>query len=93
MIEAELIIEAATLGLVLVIIGLVGVAYRRTRISRLLVLLLLATLLGLNMVVDIAEEVLEETVPSVELLTSLFSLGIAVLLFVTVMWRFDWEPE
>lgn len=93
MVEVELIVEAATLAIVLVVVGLVGVAYLRTRIRRLLVLLLLATLLGVNMTVAIAEDILEGTVPYIELLTSLLSLGIAVLLFVTVVWRFGWEPE
>lgn len=93
MVEAELIISAITLLVVVVILAFVGVAYYRTRLRRLLVLLLLAVLLGVNMVVSIAEEFLEQGVPYIELLSSLFALGIALLLLVTIVRRFEWEPE
>lgn len=93
MVEAELIISTITLLIVLVVLAFVGVAYYRTRIRRLLVLLLLAALLGVNMVVTIAEEFLEQGVPYIELLSSLFALGIALLLLITIVRRFRWEPE
>lgn len=93
MVEAELIISAITLLIVLVILAFVGVAYYRTRIRRLLILFLLAALLGVNMVVTIAEEFLEQGVPYIELLSSLFALGIALLLLITIVRRFRWEPE
>ena len=93
MVEAELIISAMTLLVVVVILAFVGVAYYRTRLRRLLVLLLLAVLLGVNMVVSIAEDFLEQGVPYIELLSSLFALGIALLLLVTIVRRFEWKPE
>lgn len=93
MVEAELIISAITLLVVLVVLAFVGVAYYRTRIRRLLVLFLLAALLGVNMAITIAEDLLEEGVPYIELLSSLFALGIAVLLLVTIVRRFTWEPQ
>lgn len=93
MVEAELIISAITLVVVVVILAFVGVAYYRTRLRRLLVLFLLAGLLGVNMVVTIAEDLLERGVPYIELLSSLFALGIALLLLVTIVRRFKWEPE
>lgn len=93
MVEAELIISTITLLVVVVILAFVGVAYYRTRLRRLLVLLLLAVLLGVNMLVSIAEEFLEQGVPYIELLSSLFALGIALLLLVTIVRRFEWEPE
>ena len=93
MVEAELIISTITLLVVLVVLAFVGVAYYRTRLRRLLVLFLLAGLLGVNMVVTIAEDFLERGVPYIELLSSLFALGIAVLLLVTTVRRFRWEPD
>lgn len=93
MVEVELLVNAITLAVVLVVLVLVGVAYWRTRIRRLLVLLLLAGLLGLNMVVGIAEELVEESVPVLDVVASLLSLGIALLLLVTVLRRFQWEPR
>lgn len=93
MVEAEVVVSGVTLAVVLVVLLLVGIAYYRTRIRRLLVLLLLAALLGVNMVVTLAEEFLEEGVPRIELLSSLFALGIALLLLATVVRRFRWQPE
>lgn len=93
MVEAEVVVSGVTLVVVLIILVLVGIAYYRTRIRRLLVLWLLAALLGVNMVVTLAEEFLEEGVPRIELLSSLFALGIALLLLITVVRRFRWEPE
>ena len=93
MVEAELVISAITLLVVTVILAFVGVAYYRTRLRRLLVLFLLAGLLGVNMVVTIAEDFLERGVPYIELLSSLFALGIALLLLITIVRRFRWEPD
>lgn len=93
MVEAELVINALTLLVVLVVLAFVGVAYYRTRIRRLLVLFLLAALLGVNMAVTLAEDVLERGVPYIELLSSLFALGIALLLLLTIVRRFTWEPR
>ena len=93
MVEAETLINSLTLVVVLIILAFVGVAYYRTRIRRLLVLLLLASLLGVNMVVALAEDLLEQGVPYIEVLSSLLALGIALLLLVTIVRRFTWEPE
>lgn len=93
MVEAELIINALTLLVTLVVLAFVGIAYVRTRIRRLLVLFLLAGLLGVNMVVSIAEDALEGSIPYVELLSSLFGLGLALLLLATVLRQFSWEPR
>lgn len=93
MVEIEFLVNVVTFAIVLVVLAFVGIAYYRTRINRLLVLLLLSALLGTNMLVAIAEEFLEKGAPYIDLLTSLLSLGIAVLLLVTVISRFSWEPE
>jgi uncharacterized membrane protein len=93
MVEAEIVVNAVTLVIILIVLVSVGIAYYRTRIHRLLVLLLLAALLGINMAVTIAEEFLEEGIPQIELLSSLFALGIALLLLTTVVRRFRWEPK
>ena len=93
MVEVEFLVNAVTLAIVVVILAFVSIAYYRTRINRLLVLLLLTVLLGTNMLVAIAEELLEESVPYFDLLASLLSLGIALLLLVTILNRFSWEPE
>lgn len=93
MVEAEAVINSITLLVVLVVLVFVGVAYYRTRIRRLLVLFLLATLLGVNMAVALAEDFIEQGVPYVELLSSLFALGIALLLLVTIVRRFTWEQQ
>lgn len=93
MVEVELLVNAVTLAIVLVVLAFVGIAYYRTRINRLLVLLLLTVLLGANMLVAIAEEFLEGGVPYIGLLTSLLSLGISLLFLVTIIRRFSWEPK
>jgi hypothetical protein len=93
MVEAELLINTLTLLVTLVVLVFVGIAYVRTRIQRLLVLFLLAGLLGVNMVVSIAEDVLEGSIPYVELLSSLFGLGLALLLLATVLRQFSWDPR
>lgn len=93
MVEVEAVINSITLALVVVVLVFVGVAYHRTRIRRLLVLFLLAALLGVNMAVTLAEDFLEQGVPYIDLLTSLFALGIALLLLVTIARRFTWKPQ
>ena len=93
MVEAELLINTLTLLVTLVVLAFVGVAYVRTRIQRLLILFLLAGLLGVNMVVSLAEDMLEGSIPYVELLSSLFALGLALLLLATVLRQFSWEPR
>lgn len=93
MVEAEIVVNLLTLAVVLVVLTFVGVAYYRTRIRQLLVLLLLAGLLGTNMLVSIVDELLEETIPYISILTSLLSLGIALLLLITIVRRFSWDPR
>lgn len=93
MVEVEFVINSVTLLVVLVVLAFVGVAYYRTRIRRLLVLFVLAALLGVNMAVTLAEDVLERGVPHVEVLSSLFALGIALLLLLTAVRRFSWTPR
>mgnify|MGYP000660493569 CR=1 FL=1 len=90
--EPELIVHGLTLAIVLVILVFVGIAYYRTRIRQLLVLLLLAALLGLNVFITLSEDILEEGVPYFGLLTSLLGLGIALLLLITIARRFRWQP-
>lgn len=87
MVEVELLVNVLTLAVVLVVLGFVSVAYYRTRIRQLLVLFLLSALLGVNMVVAIAEEFLEEAFPVLDVLTSVLSLGIALLLLATILRR------
>lgn len=93
MVEAEVYINSLTLLVVIVILTFVGIAYYRTRIRRLLVLFLLALLLGVNMVFSLAEDFLEGEIPYFESLTSLMALGIAFLLLMTVLRRFELEPK
>lgn len=89
--EPELIVRGLTLAIALVILIFVGIAYYRTRIRQLLVLLLLAALLGLNVSITLFEDVLEEGVPYFDLLSSLLGLGIALLLLITIARRFRWQ--
>lgn len=91
MVEVETIVNILTLVVVVVVFTFVSIAYYRTRIPRLLVLLLLTGLLGGNMVVALSEDFLESGVPGIEIITSLFSLGIAVLLLVTIIRRFSFD--
>lgn len=93
MVEVEILVNLVTLAVVLVVIAFVSVAYYRTRIRSLLVLFLLAALLGVNMLVGISEEFLEEGIPYIGVLTSLLSLGIALLLLITIVRRFSWAPD
>jgi hypothetical protein len=92
MVDVEFLVNAVTLAVVLVVLVFVSIAYYRTRLRGLLVLFLLAALLGVNMGVSLAEEFIEAGVPYLDLLTSLLSLGIALLLLVTIVRRFSWGP-
>lgn len=87
--EVELLVRALTLLVVLVIVAFALIAYYRTRRRQVLVLVLLASLLGVDILLTIGEEILEEGVPSFSLLTSLFALGIALLLLATIVKRFS----
>lgn len=87
--EVELLVRALTLLVVLVIVAFAVIAYYRTRRRQVLVLVLLASLLGVDILLTIGEELLEEGVPSFRLLTSLFALGIALLLLATIIKRFS----
>lgn len=91
--EVELLVNAITLLIVGVILVFVGVAYVRTRMRRLLVLFLLAALVGINMVITTAEDVFDRTIPHIELLLSLLTLGIALLLLATVVRQFPWKSQ
>ena len=93
MVEAELIVNSITLVIVAVILVFVGVAYYRTRITGLLVILLLATLVGANMIVATAEDLLAGIFPHLELFSSLLALGTALLLLATVIRRFSWKSQ
>lgn len=92
-VEPETVVHGLTVLITGAVFIFVGVAYYRTRLRQLLVLSLLTVLVGLNSVVAFAEEFLEEGVPYFELLTSLFGLGIAVLLLLTIARRFRWQPN
>lgn len=89
--EVEFLLQGLSLLIILVVIVFVGIAYYRTRLRRLLVLLLLAGLLAVNVVIELAEHLLVEGVPYDRLVTSLFGLLIAVLLLATVIRRFEWS--
>ncbi|GGL71721.1 hypothetical protein GCM10009039_32250 [Halocalculus aciditolerans] len=91
MIEMEpvTVIRWVTLLVVFVVFVFVAIAYYRTRFRRLLVLLLLDALLGLNVLATVGEDFFDNGVPYFGLLTSLLGLGIAILLLVTVVRRFD----
>lgn len=93
MVEVEILFNFLTLAIVTVVAVFVGIAYYRTRIRRLLVLLLLAVLLGTNMLIEIFEVVLEDGIPHIGLLSSLLSFGIATLLLVTIFRRISWDPR
>jgi hypothetical protein len=54
---------------------------------------LLAALLATNILVQVGDDFLEDGIPNFELLTSLFALGIAVLLLATVVRRFEWQQQ
>ncbi|RAW44331.1 hypothetical protein DQW50_14750 [Halorubrum sp. 48-1-W] len=91
--EPETFIRALTLLVTMIVVLITAFAYYRTRVRRILVLALLATLLATDLMLEVGDEFFEEGIPHFELLTSLFALGIALLLLSTVIWRFDWQPR
>jgi high-affinity Fe2+/Pb2+ permease len=91
--EPETLINIATLLITLAVFLITAIAYYRTRLRGVLVVSLLAALLATNIIVEVGDEFLEEGIPNFELLTSLFALGIAVLLLVTVIRRFEWQQQ
>lgn len=88
--EPETFIRALTLLVTMIVVLVTAFAYYRTRVRRILVLALLAALLATDLMLEVGDEFFEEGIPHFELLTSLFALGIALLLLSTVVWRFDW---
>ena len=93
LLEPETLVNVATLLVTLTVFLITAVAYYRTRIRRVLVVSLLAALLATNILVEEGDEFLEEGIPNFELLTSLFALGIALLLLATVVRRFEWQSQ
>jgi high-affinity Fe2+/Pb2+ permease len=91
--EPETFIRALTLLVTMIVVLVTAFAYYRTRVRRILVLALLAALLATDLMLEVGDEFFEEGIPHFELLTSLFALGIALLLLSTVIWRFDWQPR
>jgi len=91
--EPETFIRALTLLVTMIVVLVTAFAYYRTRVRRILVLALLAALLATDLMLEVGDEFFEEGIPHFELLTSLFALGIALLLLSTVVWRFDWQPR
>jgi high-affinity Fe2+/Pb2+ permease len=91
--EPETFIRALTLLVTMIVVLVTAFAYYRTRVRRILVLALLAALLATDLILEVGDEFFEEGIPHFELLTSLFALGIALLLLSTVVWRFDWQPR
>ncbi|KAB7518817.1 hypothetical protein [Halosegnis rubeus] len=88
--EPETFIRALTLLVTMIVVLVTAFAYYRTRVRRIVVLALLAALLATDLMLEVGDEFFEEGIPHFELLTSLFALGIALLLLSTVVWRFDW---
>lgn len=91
--EAENVINLVTFLITLAVLSVTLVAYYRTRLRRILVLALFAALLATQILLDVGDDFLEEGIPHFEVLTSLFGLGIAVLLLITVVRDFEWEPQ
>jgi high-affinity Fe2+/Pb2+ permease len=91
--ELETFIRALTLLVTMIVVLVTAFTYYRTRVRRILVLALLAALLATDLMLEVGDEFFEEGIPHFELLTSLFALGIALLLLSTVIWRFDWQPR
>lgn len=87
--EPVTLIRWATLLVVLAVLGIVAIAYYRTRLRQILVLLLLDALVGVNVLAAIANSLFEEGVPHLQLLSALLAFGIAVLLLATVTRRFE----
>lgn len=93
LLEPEYLIRTVTMLIALSVTAVTLLAYYRTRLRRVLVLALLSALLTIDMLLEVGDEFLEDGVPYFELVTALFGLGIALLLLLTVVWRFDWrEP-
>lgn len=90
--EPETFIRALTLLIITAVFLVTALAYYRTRVRRVLILALLAALLATDLLLEVGDDFLEEGIPHFELLTSLFALGIALLLLATVVWRFEWRP-
>lgn len=94
LLEPETLIGILTLVITLAVFLITALAYYRTRLRRVLMVALLSALLATNVLLDVGDEFLEDGIPYFELLTSLFALGIAVLLLATVVRRFEWQaPE
>lgn len=93
LLEPEYLIRTITMLIALSVTAVTLVTYYRTRLRRVLVLALLSALLTVDILLEVGDEFLEDGVPFFELATALFGLGIALLLLLTVVWRFDWrEP-
>lgn len=90
--EPETFIRVLTLLIITAVFLVTALAYYRTRVRRVLILALLAALLATDLLLEVGDDFLEEGIPHFELLTSLFALGIALLLLATVVWRFEWRP-
>lgn len=91
--ETETLVHLVTFAITLVVLSVTLVAYYRTRLRRILVLALFAALLATQILLEVGDDFLEEGIPYFEVLTSLFGLGIALLLLVTVVRSFEWEPQ
>ncbi len=93
LLEPENLINVVTLLITLAVFLVTALAYYRTRLRGVLIVSLLAALLATNIVLEVGDEFLEEGIPNFELLTSLFALGISVLLLMTVLRRFEWQKQ
>jgi phosphoglycerol transferase MdoB-like AlkP superfamily enzyme len=91
--EPEMFIRVLTLLITMMVFLVTAIAYYRTRVRRVLILALLAALLATDLLLEVGDEFVEEGIPYFELLTSLFALGISLLLLATVVWRFEWRPS
>lgn len=91
--EPETLIRVLTLLVTTTVVLVTALAYYRTRVRRVLILALLAALLTTDLLLEVGDDFFEDGIPYFELLTSLFALGIALLLLSTVVWRFDWRPR
>lgn len=87
--EPVTIIRWATLFVVFIVFVIVAIAYYRTRLQRVLVLLLLDALVGLNVLVSVSDNFFEQGIPHFELLSAVLAFGIALLLLLTVTHRFE----
>ncbi|ERH08721.1 MAG: hypothetical protein J07HX64_00468 [halophilic archaeon J07HX64] len=93
LLEPENLINVVTLLITLVVFLITALAYYRTRLRGVLIVSLLAALLATNILVEVGDEFLDEGIPNFELLTSLFALGISLLLLMTVLRRFEWQKQ